>query len=296
MFSSFPLLTVQIVIRASRKGTFVCENNLDFERFCFAMASEGSNGFVQPSIPKFDGDYDHWSMLMENFLRSKEYWSLIENEILEPGEGETMTVAQKKVLEDLKLKDLNVKNYMFQSIHKSILKTILQRDTSRQIWESMRKKYQGNAKEQRAQLQALRRDFEIPEMKFGEFVSDYFVRVMLIANNMRNHGESMPDVKIVEKILRSLTDQYNFIVCSIEESRDIESLTVDELQSSLVVHEQKFRKKDVEEHALKISSEERLTTRGRGRNYSRWRSRGKGRLNQNRATVECYKCHKLGHF
>ncbi|GMY24008.1 Retrovirus-related Pol polyprotein from transposon RE1, partial [Fagus crenata] len=40
------------------------------------MAAE--NNFVQPAIPKFDGHYDHWSMLMENFLRSKEYWSLVE--------------------------------------------------------------------------------------------------------------------------------------------------------------------------------------------------------------------------
>ena len=36
------------------------------------MAAESSN-FVQPAIPKFDGHYDHWSMLMENFIRSKEY-------------------------------------------------------------------------------------------------------------------------------------------------------------------------------------------------------------------------------
>ncbi|KAJ1412935.1 retrovirus-related Pol polyprotein from transposon TNT 1-94 [Sesbania bispinosa] len=34
--------------------------------------------FVQAAIPKFDGHYDHWSMLMENLLRSKEYWSLVE--------------------------------------------------------------------------------------------------------------------------------------------------------------------------------------------------------------------------
>ena len=39
-----------------------------------SMAVE--NNFIQPAIPKFDGHYDHWSMLMENFLRSKEYWSL----------------------------------------------------------------------------------------------------------------------------------------------------------------------------------------------------------------------------
>lgn len=53
------------------------------------MAAEGNVGFVQPSIPKFHVDYDHWSMLMENFLRSKEYWNLIEIGFSKPGEGET---------------------------------------------------------------------------------------------------------------------------------------------------------------------------------------------------------------
>ncbi|MCI56464.1 homeobox-leucine zipper protein HDG8-like, partial [Trifolium medium] len=46
------------------------------------MAESDSNGFVQSTIPKFDGHYDHWAMLMQNFLRSKEYWGLIENGIL----------------------------------------------------------------------------------------------------------------------------------------------------------------------------------------------------------------------
>ncbi|MCI66722.1 homeobox-leucine zipper protein HDG8-like, partial [Trifolium medium] len=38
-----------------------------------------NNNFVQPTIPKFDGFYDHWAMLMENLMRSKEYLGLIEN-------------------------------------------------------------------------------------------------------------------------------------------------------------------------------------------------------------------------
>ncbi|CAN4103233.1 unnamed protein product [Withania somnifera] len=29
--------------------------------------------FVRPAIPRFDGHYDHWSTLMKNFLKSKEY-------------------------------------------------------------------------------------------------------------------------------------------------------------------------------------------------------------------------------
>ncbi len=77
-------------------------------------------------------------------------------------------------------------------------------------------------------------------MKSGETVSDYFARVMTVANKMRVHGEKMDDVKIVEKILRSLSEKFNYIVCSIEESKYIDNLSIDELQSSLITHEQKF--------------------------------------------------------
>ena len=114
----------------------------------------------------------------------------------------------------------------------------------------MKLKYQGNARVKRAQLQQLRRTFETLKMKAEEGVYEYFTRVMPTANDMRNCGEDMSDVKIVEKILRSLTDKFNFVVCSIEESKDIDQLIVDELQASLLVHEQKMIEKRSEEQVL----------------------------------------------
>ena len=96
-----------------------------------SMASE--NNYVQPAIPRFEGHYDHWSMFMENFLRSKEYWSLVEHGIVEPASGGVMTEAQTKTLEDQKLKDLKAKNYLFQAIDRVILETILHKETSKQI-------------------------------------------------------------------------------------------------------------------------------------------------------------------
>jgi hypothetical protein len=87
--------------------------------------------FVQPAIPRFDGYYEHWSMLMENLLRSKEYWSLIEHGVtIAPANA---TVEQRRAADESKLKDLKVKNYLFQSIDRSILETILTRDTARDI-------------------------------------------------------------------------------------------------------------------------------------------------------------------
>ncbi|GMP43554.1 hypothetical protein CsSME_00012872 [Camellia sinensis var. sinensis] len=34
------------------------------------------SNFVQAAIPRFDGHYDHWSMLMENVLRTSNKYSL----------------------------------------------------------------------------------------------------------------------------------------------------------------------------------------------------------------------------
>jgi hypothetical protein len=75
------------------------------------MASES---FVRPAIPCFDGHYDHWSMLMENFLRSKKYWMVVVSRVAELAKGVVQTDAQKTELEGLKLNDLKAKNYLFQ--------------------------------------------------------------------------------------------------------------------------------------------------------------------------------------
>jgi hypothetical protein len=175
------------------------------------MSSEGN--FVQPSIPRFDGHYDHWSMLMENFLRSKKFWGLVEIGYDEPASGLVQTDAQRKKMDELKLKDLKVKNYLFQALDRTVLDTILKKDTAKDIWDAMKKRFEGNARVKKSHLQGLRREFETLDMKFNEGVTEYFSRVMTVANKMRAHEEEMEDVKIVEKILRTLTEKFNYIVC-----------------------------------------------------------------------------------
>jgi hypothetical protein len=257
--------------------------------------TENSN-YLQPQIPKFDGHYEHWAMLMENLIRSKEYWSLIEDGVVVAPEN--ATVEQQQAAAASKLKDLKVKNFLFQSIDRSILETILERNTARDIWEAMRRKYQGSTKVKRAHLQALRREFEVLAMKESESVSDYFARTIAIANRMSVQGETLQQVAVVEKILRSMPAKFNYVVCSIEESNDVTSLSIDELQSSLIVHEQRMKgqQESSEEQALKISNNGGKgsgSSRGRGRSSS---SRGRGRGRQSKEYVECFKCHKLGHY
>src|ERR1044072_464994 len=181
--------------------------------------------FVQPAVPKFDGYYDHWAMIMENLLRSKEYWSVVETRV--PALPQNATQEQTRANAVIKLTDLRAKNYLFQSIERGIIETILSKNTAKGIWDSMKSKYQGSDKVKRAQLQTLRREFEVLGMKEGESVNEYFARTLVIANKMKLHGEDVKETMIVEKILRSMTSKFNYVVCAIEESNDVVDLTVD---------------------------------------------------------------------
>ena len=70
-------------------------------------------------------------------------------------------------------------------------------------------------------LQNFRREFETLNMKSEENIQDYFYRVYTRVKERRSCGEDISKRKVVEKILRSLLLKFNYIVVSIEESKDL---------------------------------------------------------------------------
>lgn len=78
----------------------------------------------------------------------------------------------------------------------------------------------------------------------------------------------------MEKILRTLTNNFENIVYAIEESKDLVTLTVDKLVDSLEAHEVCKKKEETLDQALqtKVSiKDERVLY------YKKFRSRGRGR-------------------
>ncbi|XP_058782206.1 uncharacterized protein LOC131656520 [Vicia villosa] len=210
-----------------------------------------SEKFVQPSIPKFDGHYDYWSMMMENFLRSKEMLNLVDEGILAAAIGSaSASEAQRKTVEEAKLKDLKVKNFLFQAIDKEVIETILDKGTSKAIWDSMKRKISRVYKGEKGTTAGIKKG----------------VRV---AGHERRREK---------------------------ESNYLSTLSIDELHGSLLVHKQRMQGYQEEEHVLKVAHDDR-SNRGRGRGMFRGGcGRGRGRQPMNKAVIECFKCHKLGHF
>jgi len=75
------------------------------------------------------------------------------------------------------------------------------------------------------------------QMEEDHKVSDYFSKMIEIVNLMKNCGENISDHMVVEKVLSSLIQNFDFIAVTIQEAKDVKSMKIEELQSSLEAHE-----------------------------------------------------------
>lgn len=83
-------------------------------------------------------------------------------------------------------------------------------------------------------------------MKNNEKASDYISRVIAVANEMKTCGEMLSEKIIVEKVLRSLTTDFYYIVVATEHSKDTIIMRIEELQSRLEARELRFTERKFE--------------------------------------------------
>lgn len=61
-------------------------------------------------------------------------------------------------------------------------------------------------------------------------IPDYISRVILITNEMKSCGETLSEQVIIEKVLRFLTHQFNYIIVAIEHSKYLSTMRIEELR------------------------------------------------------------------
>ena len=59
-------------------------------------------------------------------------------------------------------------------------------------------------------------------MKASESSFYYFTQVVIISNELKRNGEKLKEVKIIEMILRSVYSKFDYIVVTIEETKDLD--------------------------------------------------------------------------
>ena len=58
---------------------------------------------------------------------------------------------------------------------------------------------------------------------------DYISRVIVVTNEMKSCEETLSEQVIIEKVLRSLTPQFDYIVVAIKYSKGTNTVIIDEL-------------------------------------------------------------------
>ena len=112
---------------------------------------------------------------------------------------------------------------LVQAIDESDFEKIVRATTLKEAWDTLEKVFKGTDRVKQVRLQTLHGELESMKMK---------------------ESEMLPETRVVEKILRSLTDNFENVVCAIEESKDLAKFTIDELAGSFEAHEKRKKKKE----------------------------------------------------
>ncbi|KAK4269386.1 hypothetical protein QN277_022549 [Acacia crassicarpa] len=214
------------------------------------MASSNMVPFQVPMLTK--SNYDNWSIKIKALLGSQDVWEMVEKGYNESQEGATLSQAQRDSLKDSRKREKKALYLIYQGLDEDAFEKISEATTVKEAWEKLQTSYKGAEPIKKVRLQTLRSEFETLHMKDAKSISDYFSRVLAVTNQLKRNGEKIDDVKIMEKILQSLDSKFNHIVTIIEETKNLEAMTIEQLLGSLQAYEEKQKKKqEVGEQLLK---------------------------------------------
>ena len=124
-------------------------------------------------------------------------------------------------------------NAIFNAISMEEFKRISNVKIAHTAWNILQTVHEGTKAVKINKLQQLTSRFESIKMSDDESFDEFYSKLNDIVNSAFNLGEVYDQPKIVRKILRSLTEDFRPKAIAITESKDVDSISVDELVRSL---------------------------------------------------------------
>ena len=124
-------------------------------------------------------------------------------------------------------------NALFNAVTKEEFKKISSTETTKEAWTILQTTYEGTKAIKDSKFQRLTTSFEEIKMEEVESFDEFYAKLKDIVNSAFNLGETIPEPKIVRKVLRSVPERFHAKIMAIEESKDIEKIPLTELVGNL---------------------------------------------------------------
>ncbi|KAK9076273.1 hypothetical protein SSX86_004606 [Deinandra increscens subsp. villosa] len=277
---------------------------------------ENPFSFQCPSLTA--SNYTTWAIKMEAILDAQGVW-----EAIEPSAGVAVDEKKSKM----------ARAYIFQAIPEEILLQVAKKKTAKEVWDSLKTRFVGAERVQKARLHTLKSEFEALRMKEGETIDEYAGKLSGMISKYNGVGAVLGDEELVRKLLDTVTDKFIHLVASMEQYSEVEKMPFEEAIGRLKAYEDRVKLRQggsSMENSLLFSKVEGSSSnkgnfkqnpgRGRGfnnerggKNGSRGRGSSRGRggrggsgsshesggWNQkprDKKNIRCFNCQALGHY
>ncbi|WVZ23629.1 hypothetical protein V8G54_002173 [Vigna mungo] len=201
-----------------------------------------------------DNNWSRWSAQMRVVFHVQKVSNVVEGDLSVESFGKE---EQKK---DWKEKDDRALLIIHQCVDDTNFEKIQNAMSTKEAWNILVGRHSGGAKVKKHM-----------EMEDSDKVSEFFSRVINVANQMKSCGDKITDAMIMEKILRSMPAAFDHIVVTIEETRDMEKLKLKNCKARL----KHMKCEEMDERNIQhISSDGKKKTskwKGKSKDAKKWK-------------------------
>ncbi|GKC26402.1 hypothetical protein Tco_1033696, partial [Tanacetum coccineum] len=203
--------------------------------------------------PLFESDsFIYWKNRFETHVKSKvlDLWHVITNGDFQPIVQNSEikldeVIPFEKQIDDLKkrlAKNNEAKMVIYNALPRKEYGRIFMCNMSKFFWKTLLITHQGNSQVKDNKIDLLVQQYEQFVISEDESIDSAFARFNTIITSLKALDEGYSSKNYVRKFLRALHPKWRAKVTAIEESKDLTSLSLDELIGNLKVYEMIIKK------------------------------------------------------
>ncbi|GJT37477.1 putative ribonuclease H-like domain-containing protein [Tanacetum coccineum] len=270
------------------------------------MEARSSTMVVAAKLPLLNpGEFELWKMMIEQYFLMTDYALL---EVIVNGDSPPLkriidgveqtyppTTAEEKLARKNKLKARGTLLMALPNEHQLKFNTY---KCAKTLMEAIEKRFGGNKESKKTQKTLLKQQYENFNGSSSEGLDQTYDRLQKLISQLEILGETISQEDMNLKFLMSLPSEWKTHTLIWRNKPHLDTLSMDDLYNNLKIYETKIDADDLEEMDLKWQMA-MLTMRARrflNKTGRKINANGSETIGFNKSKVECYNCHKKGHF